>query len=71
MFNRTELERARDRRGFAATQAERMRQARAGERCPECGEVDAIEDNGAKGDDLAWRCQTCNCQWDAAVGVDG
>lgn len=71
MFERDDLMRARNRRAFNASQEEARRLASTGERCPDCGEVDAIEDNGGKGGERAWRCQTCNCQWDAAVGADG
>ena len=37
-----------------------------GRECPECGERDKIEDNGAPTSDLTFRCAACDHQWDAA-----
>lgn len=44
--------------------------SRVGAACPECGEREGIQDNGAKGDERTFRCETCHCQWDASFGLE-
>lgn len=58
-------------RQLASRQNALMEQARKGNICPECGETQAIQDNGERGIAHTFRCETCNNQWDTTIGKDG
>lgn len=42
--------------------------SRVGTACPQCGEREDIQDNGAKGDERTFRCEVCDEQWDVFLG---